>query len=100
MNLVANIDSQGQMTHSKRKHASMRSGSRTSGTEWGLTMHNLRLDDRESFIIDVDVKTAANLTEAIEMLDNFREAILPRRNYGITIWNMREPENIHTPSPR
>ncbi|TLX15906.1 hypothetical protein [Rhizobium sp. MHM7A] len=60
------------------------------GTEWGLTMSNLREVDAGSFAIDIEVEGADTLEDAQIKLDNFREAISMSSEYGIVIWNLNE----------
>lgn len=67
------------------------------GTEWGLTMSNLREVDAGSFAIDIEVEGADTLEDAQLKLENFREARSLSSEYGIVVWNLQE-EAQYTPS--
>lgn len=67
------------------------------GTEWGLTMYNLRPGDNGVLNIDIEIENADDIETAQEKLDQFRENILPSDNYGVTIWGLQPISN--TPSP-
>jgi hypothetical protein len=67
------------------------------GTEWGLTMSNLREAEPGSFVIDIEVEGADTLDDAKLQLENFRESVSLSDEYGIVIWNLRE-EHQFTPS--
>lgn len=60
------------------------------GTEWGLTMSNLREVEPGSFAVDIEVEDAETLEDAQLKLDNFREAVSLSAEYGIAIWNLQE----------
>jgi hypothetical protein len=59
------------------------------GTDWGLTMSNLR-EEAGGFLIDIEVEEADTLEEAQLKLENFREAVSLSNEFGIVIWNMHE----------
>ncbi len=66
------------------------------GTEWGLTMSNLR-SEGDGLVVDVEVEDAFDIDEAQDKLEAFRKAVAPSREFGVTIWNMRPAEDL---SPR